>query len=206
MVLSLMVLAACDSNSEITAPKADALSFSNIYQVNAADNGSDVKGISYPLTSERDLDIGHIFVSNDEMNIYVSYYMHDSWLLRSSYLHIGRQASDVPMDSNGNPDPKAFPYISESNRGITEYRHKVPMSDIGVNPGDRILIASLVDVIKLGGNGKVADSEVIWSDNEPAPSNQWWSFFGFVLRDELNNPGNGSESALWEEAGFSKLK
>jgi len=176
MVLGLFILAACSSEPIMSAPEAP--SQSTLYRIEETTGPG--RGVSYPVSfgSEARDQAGYIMISNDAQNLYLGYYMNDSWRLKNSRIYIGRRIDDIPVDEAGRPVLERFMYGFELDRGATSHVHRIPLSELGVNPGQFISIASYATVLQMNGG--------ISSPSGPTNDTTWWFSSGY----RLSRPGD----------------
>lgn len=115
------------------------------------------------MCAGQSMDIGVITVTNDEVNLYVSYEITDpGWYLAETHVAVG---DDIPVTKKGNPVPGQFPYACDLDGSLEAYCvATIPRGDL---QGD-VDIAAHAAVFQLAGDGCGEDtqyaSEVIFND------------------------------------------
>jgi len=123
---------------------------------------------------ESAINVGDVLVWNevqDEENyLCVKYQLSDDaladgWLLTETHFAVAcgvardgegnilPPSSDAIPQKNGNPPPGQFPYGDDNLGGAESYQECIPLSELGVEPGDEIYIAAHAVVIKVIGEG-----------------------------------------------------
>jgi hypothetical protein len=100
------------------------------------------------LMAGQTLWVGEVAVWNDATNLYVEYSVFawcscgSPYLLEETHLAAATSPEDLPQTPNGNLKPGKFPYKHEDLGGVTTDPYVIPLSELGVGPGDYLDIAA----------------------------------------------------------------
>ena len=122
---------------------------------------------------------GNITVSNDAVNLFVTFNTVDGWLMKQTQLYVGAK-SGLPAGANGNPKIGNFPYKAPHKPMVTSYTYTIPLSSL---KGDScIIIAAHAEVIKVGANGQEYSGETAWgAGKEITPGGSWATYSDYCL-------------------------
>ena len=112
------------------------------------------------LIAGQTINAGSVSVTNDANNIYVTYTAANGYVLTQTHLYAG-SCDAVPVNSQGNPIPGAFPYSTVQNN-TTSYTETVPLSAIGA--GNCGCIAAHAVVVKLDASGQIIEQQTGWGN------------------------------------------
>lgn len=112
------------------------------------------------LIAGQTIDAGTISVTNDSVNIYVTYTTTNGWVLTQTHLYVGDCAL-IPVNNPGNPLPGQFPYTSAHNN-VTTYTYTVPLSRIPAGSCGCIAAHSVVK--KYNSSNQVIDTQTGWGN------------------------------------------
>lgn len=103
--------------------------------------------VEYKLT-DMNHTIGKVSVANDAEHVYVTYSVTAAdWFISDTRLAVARTYADVPQDAYGNPLPWSFPWFGEHEPVITSYTYAIPLSQLGVAPGQQVIVAAMAGVV-----------------------------------------------------------
>lgn len=92
--------------------------------------------------------IGTVRVSNDASTLFVTYSVTSpDWFISDTRLAVGKTAFDIPQDDDGTPLPWSFPYIGEHEPVITSHTYTIPLADLGVTAGQKVIVAAMAGVV-----------------------------------------------------------
>jgi hypothetical protein len=188
LVAGLFVLAACSDDSMISAPLQADQPVVATYQVNDVTGPNRGIDLSLDLISKNQSEMGSMLVSNDALNIYVSYYMNASWRILDSFLHFGRSMNDIPLDEGNRPITDRFQYRFSLERGMAVHNMVIPLSEIGMRPGDTVFIASYASVYQ---EGQDPDNPT-----KIGMGTNWWNTLRYQIRRGINTGDINSETAI----------
>ncbi|MBC7388575.1 MAG: hypothetical protein H7329_05135 [Opitutaceae bacterium] len=122
---------------------------------------------------------GTITVTNDAINLIVTYNTIDGWLLKHTHLYVGPK-SGLPVGATGNPKIGNFPYSTEHSPMVTSFSYTIPLSKF---EGEScIIIAAHAEVIKLSENGGTADAQTAWgAGKEITPGGSWATYSDYCI-------------------------
>jgi len=121
----------------------------------------------YDLFAGKDKDVGSVTISNDDKNLYVTYFTDKS--LQKLHLWIGTDLKDIPRNPGGNPVIGHFFYKANANNAST-YTFTIPLADLAKKKIDcerNILLVAHAEV-----NGESA-----FGGDFPVPCFNRWAFF-----------------------------
>jgi len=139
------------------------------------------------LLADQTIEAGTVTVSNDDVNLYVTYETIDGWELVETHLAIATSLEDIPQTKKGNPIPGKFTYSMEHDPAVTVYTYTLPLQDDGT-----LYIAAQAEVQKavldeLGeptyddeGN-QIFQTETGWGEGSDFAGNNWAMYFTFVV-------------------------
>lgn len=120
----------------------------------------------YDLFAIRDKDVGSVTISNDDQNLYVTYFTTKS--LQKLFLWIGRDLKDMPRTQTGNPVLANFLYKANANNAST-YTFKIPLADLAkkqLDCGKNLLLVAYAEV----------DGQPAFGGDFPIPCFNRWAF------------------------------
>ncbi|MBW6514823.1 MAG: hypothetical protein K0B87_08735 [Candidatus Syntrophosphaera sp.] len=186
MTAALLVLTACSDNSQMTRPEdtaqiipADMVYAS--YQVPSHKGPAPEIDSNNPQWLERNVEAGYMFVSNDNSNLFISYYLFDGWQMSDIRLFVSQSFADLPRDGNGVPIPLDFKYQSSLDNCENVFTYTIPLADLGLGRGDSFALASQTVV------GDRAPGPVTVCNSRQADS-EWWFVGQGRVRTNLNGP------------------
>jgi len=163
IVLILMVFfVGCQNKQTLTGPQPTAKGPHNSIQtMSLADN----KTVGYPLIAGQHTNVGQVIVSNDAINLYITFSLTGGWKLTESHVHIANSLNGIPHNKNGIPIPGHFAYSATHNPAVTQYMYQIPLSIYSFVTGDTLYIATHAVVV----NGDYPDGsfqeETAWGGN-----------------------------------------
>src|SRR5207244_912969 len=92
------------------------------------------------LFAGQTLDAGTVTVSNDALNISVTYTTNDPWVLSDAHLAIASSLDGIPQTHTGNPKPGHFAYSVIFDPEVTTYTFTIPLGSFA--PGTTLYIAA----------------------------------------------------------------
>lgn len=203
MLVAMAVLAACQTNSEITGPEpvkavknsADQ-STQMFYKIG---NDKIPNPVMQPLLTSRNVEAGYIFITNDSENLYAEYYLNDGWQLSKAYLNVSASLQDIPRDPLGQPLPKEFNFQSTLNRCENTFSQVIPLKELGLRPGDDFVIASLAVVGANSAQGQASNPVNICVPGKADA--EWWFMGSGKVSQDLNRPDRGQLLQLVDRPG-----
>ena len=157
MVLSVVAAAACSDDSSPTQQTQTKLPATETRQIPppllstmlASSPALQVCGTPVQLTmTDGKWTPGNVTISNDAQNIYVTYTSpDDGWYISDTRLAVMRQASSIPRDGSGRPNPWAFPIAGEHEPVQKSITHTIAISSLGVTAGQTVAISAMAGAV-----------------------------------------------------------
>lgn len=157
VLTALVSLAACSEAPVAPEGSGQALEPTLSILPPTADLCGDV--LEAALLAGQDLDIGTVTVANDADFLYVAYATVDGWKLRATHLQVAPSLDGVPTNGAGNPVVGQFD-LQDIHDDVAEHTYAVPLSELGVEAGDDLVIAAHADVYQVS----TVRSETAWGD------------------------------------------
>ena len=195
-LLALAFLTACQEDNKITGPR-----YNEPVRDEAA-AGLDIQSAnlgeipSIPGWEENDLEPGHIFLSNDSQNLYVSYYLSDAWQLAGVDLNISKTSSEIPNSGQGLPLPEKFRYKASLSQCETAYTQVIPLTELGLGVGDDFVLVSRALVGEKDPGGQISDNLNICVPG--IGDQQWWKIGRGRVKSDPNAPDRLQKLTLTE--------
>ena len=108
----------------------------------------------YNLIAGQTIDVGDIYVSNDNTNIFISIAMDPNWEITQGHVAVATNLEGIPQTKSGNPKVGQFPY-----KGLLQYTIPLPN---GADAGDKIIIAVHAVVQGTQGGLYCGQEETAW--------------------------------------------
>lgn len=122
------------------------------------------------------VDVGDVFVWNDDINIYIKYVTDENWCLTATHLQPVEGLRVIVATKKGNPVPGQFLY-KKDHSCVNEYTYTVPMSSYQQDHRPLLFIAAHADVKEIGGS-----KEGAWAGDREIPGKNWALYFNYDLR------------------------
>ena len=85
----------------------------------------------HDLVAGGDQVVGSVTVTNDTMNIFVTFTTIDGWNMTETHLHIANESVDgIPQTKKGNPRPGQFDYSEEHEPCVDVYTYVIPLNGL----------------------------------------------------------------------------
>ena len=157
VVVSLVVLAACSDDSSPTQTTPNKLPPTEsrvipppaLSTMLASSPALQVCGTPVELNlTDGKYTPGKVTISNDAQNIYIVYDAPgDGWYISDTRLAVFRQASSIPRDANGQPNPWAFPIAGEHEPPQKSITHTVSLASLGVTAGQTVAVSAMAGAV-----------------------------------------------------------
>ena len=85
---------------------------------------------------------GTVRVGNDATSLYVTYATTGEWFLSDTRVAVARTLAKIPLDSKRRIDPWSFPYSATHKPVVQAFTYTIPLADIGVRSGDKVVVAA----------------------------------------------------------------
>lgn len=174
MILSLIALAACQTETAITEPAVPNPQVS----VRTYTPG---QGEQFPIIAGQNINVGTMWVHNDATNLYVTYSLTNNWLLKKTHLHVATSLAGIPQNRQGIPVPGHFTYSTDHNPNIPMYTYTLPIAPLGYKYGDNLFIAAHAEVVRYSNTTAGMVGETAWGGNTPGPGPRWWYYLQYTL-------------------------
>ena len=121
----------------------------------------------FTLWAGQNIEAGYLLVWNDEVNLYIEYYITDpAQALEELHLWAGKDIDDCPQTTPGSPKVGQFPYYASATSSMPEgselltdpeyYAISIPLAQLAAECGETVYIAA---------HGAAA-VETLWSAGE----------------------------------------
>jgi len=123
--------------------------------------------------------VGSINVTNDDVNMYVTFNTEGDWQMSKTHLYVGT-LKGMPVNQSGNPQIGKFPYSTTFDPMVISYTFTIPLVEL---PGDDCLVvAAHAEVNKVGPDGQVVDTQTAWGDGiQIKDGGSWASYFYYCV-------------------------
>lgn len=136
--LALMASAGCDHHSPLSPGTATAGRL-----VKSVPSGECETGTRVDLLADSTQQVGTVTVSTGDSAVYVQYRTERTWPLRRTAVFVGRDASEIPTDGTGNPDPARFLQSGDHADGTFDAIWEVPRN---LSEGQTLVVVAFADV------------------------------------------------------------
>jgi hypothetical protein len=130
------------------------------------------------LLAGQNINAGSLTVSNDETTLFITYNTDNNWLLKKIHLYAG-SCGTVPSNSAGNPMIGLFPYNEQFSPFVNSYTLSIPLDGLD----ECFCIAAHAELVKIGLNGCVIQTETGWAAGEPFGGKSWAKKFKYCIQD-----------------------
>lgn len=127
---------------------------------------------SFQMYGGQTIPTGHLFVTNDEQNLYVTYQGENGWQLATVHLYIGTLAN-LPKNNANTPVPGQFPYINSSTTVRPTVSFTIPLTSLP----PCYIIAAHGEAKLTNTSGLVVQSETSWSFGTQFPNTNRWGWY-----------------------------
>jgi hypothetical protein len=142
----------------------------------------------YRLVAGQNLIVGHVFVSNDDTNLTITFDMkYDlGFCLNATHLHVADTWDQIPQN-NGNPTPGQFDYKAEHNC-VDTFTYIVPLAGLDANVDGQITIAAHAEVGNWNTNQWPDYEETGWGavcgniNNNQFPGSNWGVYAPYTIK------------------------
>ena len=131
--------------------------------------------------------VGTVSVSNDNLNIYVTYTITDvEWAITETHVHVATSIDDIPQTKSGNPKVGQFASSSEHDPGVTTVTNTIPLGGMT----DWVVIAAHAVVYKPGCDPQEETAWAIserfcngfyWASSIPFDGRSWAEYFEYFV-------------------------
>ncbi|HZF11040.1 MAG TPA: hypothetical protein VFE33_19800 [Thermoanaerobaculia bacterium] len=131
----------------------------------------------FTLFAGQTLDAGTVTVSNDAVNIYVTYTTNDPWVLNDAHLALASSLDGIPQTHRGNPIPGHFAYSVVFDPEVTSYTFTIPRGSFA--PGQTVYIAAHAIVQAPAGSG---GTQTGWGFGPGFPGANWATYIQYAVQ------------------------
>jgi hypothetical protein len=118
------------------------------------------------------IDVGAVEITNDGVNLYVTFLVDAPWVLVESHVHVATSPQIIPQ-TNGNPIPGQFAYSEDDGEYV------IPLGSWGV--GTQLYIAAHA-VVR---NPDTYQEVSAWGDGTDFPGKNWATYFSYTVQEPL---------------------
>ena len=141
------------------------------FQLKDGEDPAPCEAVSYDIYGGQSILAGNITVSNDGVNLYITYNTSGCWTLAETHLYVGSLA-DLPTNRANVPIPGQFPY-SGTHSNINTYTYTIPLAGLP----ECYIIAAHSALACVGEGGEVIQEETGWSFGTPFPNTKRWGWY-----------------------------
>ncbi len=199
MTVAVAVLAACQSNSGLTAPAQPDVAISDEYPMVETRGIGQIVDELYPSWPGRNVEAEMVRITNDIENLYVMYYLREEWQMNGSHIHVGESLADLPRDDRGFPIADRFRFGSSPDRGINPHIEVLPLSQLGVGIGDEILVVTNARLSQNGANRNSFQTSLENDGSRGSQGPEWWTVSRYRLRLSTHGKENAGRVKLTED-------
>jgi hypothetical protein len=142
----------------------------------------------YRIVAGQNLIVGHVFVSNDDTNLYITFDMKYAlgFCLNETNLHVADTWDQIPQN-NGNPTPGQFDYKGEHDC-VDTVSYTVPLDALDANSDGQLTIAAHAVVGNWNTNQWPGYSETGWAavcgniNNNQFPGASWAVYAPYTVK------------------------
>ena len=132
------------------------------------------------IMAGQNIDVGDIYVWNDNNNLYVQYMTTNNWWLNETHLHVATSLSGIPQTHSGNPKVGKFDYQFEHNPNVQNYTYTIPITWAW---NTELYLAAHCEVILNDTSLSITQIETGWGQGMSFPGNNWAMYFTFTLQE-----------------------
>jgi hypothetical protein len=190
-VLALgLVFAGCSEIANITAPgNTTGEEFPSLIK------GSETEPEEIDLLAGQNMMVGKILVWNDNVDekLCVEYQLNEAslaegWLIYETHLVVTTSLNEIAQTKKGNPIPGQFPYGDDNLEGLPSYKECFSFNELGIEPGDEVVIAAHA-VVQKWDEGVLMEDETAWGDGTRFNENgNWATYFYYIVDPYANIP------------------
>lgn len=108
------------------------------------------------LVAGQQHDAGVVTVENNDQTLRVTIETAGGWTLKETHVAIAGQLSGIPTNRSGNPVPGQFAHKASHASGSTSHSVTVTLAELGVAPGEAVIVAAHADVASPSGKAEGA--------------------------------------------------
>lgn len=136
------------------------------------------KESTFDLIAGQSISAGHVIISNDNENLYVTFKSTDGWKIKEIHLYAGT-FENIPLNNANVPVPGQFPVTESFNPEVEMVTYEIPLKDLPECPW---ILAHAV-VVKDGKESETAWGKGELSFEEAFDSNRWGWVIEFCPED-----------------------
>ena len=185
-----LVFAGCIEIAKITTPgNTTGEEFPSLIK------GSETEPEEIDLLAGQNMMVGKILVWNDNVDekLCVEYQLNEAslaegWLIYETHLVVTTSLNEIAQTKKGNPIPGQFPYGDDNLEGLPSYKECFSFNELGIEPGDEVVIAAHA-VVQKWDEGVLMEDETAWGDGTRFNENgNWATYFYYIVDPYANIP------------------
>ena len=159
----------------VTSNDANVTGESDFRALGATVDGAD----TVDLIAEQHIDVGGINITNDEDNLYISFYTTEDWYMTETHLAVSTLVDGIPQ-KKGNPIPGHFPYKAEYEPPIQEQdeSYVIPIEGEWFKSGVCIAVHAAVQQIV---DENIMQEESAWGAGIDFTGKNWATYFTYTI-------------------------
>jgi hypothetical protein len=128
------------------------------------------------------IDVGTVTVYNDQDMLYMEIQTTGRWVLTETHVAVAPTLDGIPQTGSGNPKVGQFLLSAIHNPPITNFVHRISLTEYGYVPGQTLFIAVHAKVSRLDAGGHVVQRETAWADGLDFPGANWATYLNYVVQ------------------------
>jgi len=130
---------------------------------------------------ESAIDVGDVYIWQDDDYLYVMYVTEDGWYMTETHLHVAMDPAYIPQTKKNNPIPGKFDYSMDHDPAVQEVTYTIDWDE---EWGDTLYIATHAVVQKVVGYDMyempIYQVETAWGDGYDFAGNNWGTYIEYV--------------------------
>jgi hypothetical protein len=123
------------------------------------------------------IDTGTVTITNDIVDLYVTYTTTDPWVMTATHLAVADSLAGIPQNHNHNPIPGHFQYTTTFDPPVTTFTYTIPLGNFF--PGETLYIAAQAEVQAPAGQG---GGQTAWGDGQRFGGHNWATYITYTVQ------------------------
>jgi hypothetical protein len=174
---TLLVLGSCKKQDDSIKPSNQKKSISSTSNVVMPYDSCET--IIENFYAGQNILVGSINVTNDDVNLYVTFNTEGAWQMSKTHLYVGT-LKGMPVNQSGNPQIGKFPYSTTFDPMVISYTFTIPLVELPAD--DCLVVAAHAEVNKIGTDGQTLETQTAWGDGiQIKNGGSWASYFYYCV-------------------------